>query len=265
MGTDLDIDNMDKDNLEINKEVIIEVKDVSYRYRGNDVLSDIEFNVHRGEYLGILGPNGGGKTTLLKILLGLLTPDTGVVKLFGEPSLNFIKRELVGYVPQSNNGLSFPATVEEIVASGRTPKVGYFSRLSNVDRDAINSAMETAGVIDLKKRLVSELSGGERQRAYIARALATEPEVLILDEPSVGVDVGAQEVFYSFLAELNSKRDMTILFVSHDVGVVAREVGTLLCLNQRMVCHGRPENIIKGNFLEMVYGSHMKSVYHRHD
>ena len=243
----------------------IEVSGVSFSYRGRESLSNITFGVHEGEYLGIIGPNGGGKTTLLKIILGLLNPDAGSVRLFGQPSGEFAERHRIGYVPQGFINESFPASVEEIVWSGRTPRMGFLSRPRAEDRDAVRRSMEAAGVADVGKRLVGELSGGQRQRVSIARALASEPEVLILDEPSTGVDVAAQETFYGFLARLNQEQGMTIIFVSHDVGVVAREVGTLLCLNRVMLCHDRPEKFINDDFLQTVYGSQVKSVYHRHD
>lgn len=244
--------------------VCIEVKGVGFMYQGRSTLADVSFSVHEGEYLGIIGPNGGGKTTLLKIVLGLLRPDEGSVHLFGEPVEELAQRHRVGYVPQGHIAEYFPASVSEVVWSGRTPRMGLLARRSPEDREAVSLAMEAAGIHDISKRLLGELSGGERQRVSIARALAAEPEVLILDEPSVGVDVGAQEAFYSFLGMLNKEQGMTIMFVSHDVGVVAREVGTLLCLNQRLICHGSPEDIIKGDFLETVYGTHVKSVHHRH-
>jgi zinc transport system ATP-binding protein len=155
--------------------------------------------------------------------------------------------------------------VEEVVGSGRTPRAGFMRRFSAVDLEAIDRAMEVADVSGLRKRPVGELSGGELQRVYIARALAAGPELLILDEPAVGVDVAAQEAFYSFLAELNQGHGITVVFVSHDVGVVAREVSSILCLNRRLLCHGRPENFIKEDFLETLYGKKVKSVYHRHE
>ncbi len=248
----------------MNRPVCIEAEGVSFGYQGQEALADVTFSVHEGEYLGIIGPNGGGKTTLLKILLGLLSPDSGSVRLFGEPAGSFRERYRIGYVPQGQGMETFPASVSEVVWSGRTPRMGMLARPSANDRRAVRQAMEAAEVQGFRKRLVGQLSGGERQRVSIARALASEPEILILDEPSVGVDVAVQEAFYAFLGKLNRQQNMTILFVSHDVGVVAQEVSTLLCLNQRLICHGRPENIIKGDFLETVYGAHVKSAHHRH-
>ena len=230
------------------------------------MLKDVGFSVKRGEYLGIIGPNGGGKTTLLRIMLGLLKPESGVIRLFGQEIGKLTDRHRIGYVPQriEQAGGVCPASVKEIVSSGRTPGLGFLRSLGPQDRQAVESAMEAAGVAGLSGRLVGELSGGERQRVYIARALAAEPELLVLDEPAVGVDVAAQEAFYDFLGSLNRERGLTVVFVSHDVGVVAREVSTMLCLNTRMFCHGSPDNFIKEDFLKELYGSRVRSVLHRH-
>lgn len=246
--------------------VCIEVEDVSLRYNENPVLEHVSFSVKTGEYLGIIGPNGGGKTTLLKIIIGLLKPDAGKVKIFGQEIENFRERYQIGYVPQraAQEEFYFPATVEEIVRSGRTARLGLFKRFGTEDSKAIENAMEIAGVAGYRGRLIGRLSGGERQRVLIARALAGEPRILILDEPAGGVDIVSQERFYSFLLYLNREVGITIIFVSHDVGVIADEVNTVLCLNHRLICHGPPENFIKEEFLEKVYGRKVTSVLHRH-
>ncbi len=244
----------------------IEVKDINFRYNGNPVLEHITFSVKTGEYLGIIGPNGGGKTTLLRIIVGLVKADSGDVRVFGQRIEKFKERYQIGYVPQkaSHSEFYFPATAEEIVRSGRTARLGLFKRYRTEDKQAIEKAMETADVTKYKDRLIGKLSGGERQRVFIARALAGETKVLILDEPVAGVDIASQEKFYSFLAHLNHEFRITIIFVSHDVGAIADEVDTVLCLNHRLFCHGSPENFIKEEFLEKVYGRKVTSVLHRH-
>jgi len=244
----------------------IEVGDVNFHYNGNPVLEHVSFSVKSGEYLGIIGPNGGGKTTLLKIILGLLRPDSGVVKIFGQKSDELEKRYRIGYVPQkaSQAEFYFPATVEEIVRSGRTARAGLFRRYKEEDYKAVEKAMKIAGIAEKSGCLISKLSGGERQRVFIARTLAGEPKILILDEPAVGVDIASQEKFYAFLSYLNRELGITIIFVSHDVGVIADEVNTVLCLNHRLICHGSPERFIKEEFLEEVYGKKVTSVFHRH-
>jgi zinc transport system ATP-binding protein len=230
--------------------ISIEVKDVSYSVNGSPILENIEFSVKAGDYLGIIGPNGGGKTTLLRIILGLVRPDSGEVRILGQR------------IAQAE--FYFPAEVEEVVRSGRVARLGLYRRFGREDDSAVKRAMEITGVTGYRGKLIGKLSGGERQRVFIARALAGEPEILFLDEPAVGVDIASQEKFYDFLSHLNSNLGITIIFVSHDVGVIAEEVQTVLCLNHRLICHGLPENYIKEEFLEKVYGRKVSSLLHTH-
>lgn len=243
----------------------IEVKEVSFSYNGNPILQDITFDVQEGEYLGIIGPNGGGKTTLFKVILGLLKPQTGEVRIYGEPLESFKNKHLIGYVPQrSISDYYFPATVEEVVRSGRTARLGLFKRISKEDTKVIERIMEVTDVARLKNRLIGQLSGGERQRVFIARALASEPKILILDEPDVGVDVTAQEKFYSFLEDLNANTGITILLISHDIDVVAHQAKTILCLNRRLVCHGSPRDFITEDYMQKLYGKKVRFILHGH-
>jgi zinc transport system ATP-binding protein len=250
----------------VEETLCIEVEDVSFSYHGHPVLEHVRFQVRAGEYVGIIGPNGGGKTTLLKIMLGLLRPDEGEVRIFGESVSGFRKRHLLGYVPQraAQEVVHFPVTVDEVVRSGRTARVGLLRRLGRDDLRAVDRAMEVSGVREHRGRPVGTLSGGERQRVFIARALAGEPRVLLLDEPVVGVDIAAKERFYSFLTHLKREMGMTIIFVSHDVGAIAHEVDTVVCLNRTLVCHGLPEDFIKEEYLSEVYGRKVRSIFHDH-
>jgi zinc transport system ATP-binding protein len=244
----------------------IEIENLSFSYNSHSVLENVSFAIKSGEYLGVIGPNGGGKTTLIKIILGLLRPKRGTVKIFGTDVKEFKEKSLVGYVPQrvSQEISQFPATVEEVVKSGRTARVGILKRFRKDDFAAVENAMKVADVAKYKTKLLSELSGGERQRVFIARALAGEPKILILDEPSVGVDLSAQEKFYTFIEELNQDRGLTIIFVSHDIDVVAHEVKSLLCLNKNLVCHGAPREFLKEEYLEKLYGKEVKFILHGH-
>lgn len=244
----------------------IEVKNVSFSYDNNFILKNINFAVKSGEYLGIIGPNGGGKTTLVKIILGLLKPNSGSVKIFGIDTKVFKEKALIGYVPQrvSQEIFQFPATVEEIVKSGRTAKIGLLKNFSKDDLMAVEKVMKIADIMKYKNNLLSDLSGGERQRVFIARALAGEPKILILDEPSVGIDLPTQEKFYSFIEKLNKDYGVTIIFISHDIDVVAHEVKCLLCLNKNLVCHGSPKEFIKEEYLEKLYGKKVKFIFHKH-
>jgi zinc transport system ATP-binding protein len=243
----------------------IEARDVHFQYGENTVLDHVSFTIQAGDYVGVLGPNGSGKTTLLRTILGIAQPTSGAIHVFGKSIHDFADRASIGYVPQraASSAQNFPATVEEIVVSGRTPKIGLFKRTSTGDMQVITDAMQTADVLRLRKRLMSRLSGGERQRVFIARALAAEPKVLILDEPTVGVDIGAQEIFYTFLRKMN-EHGMTIVLVSHDIDVLAGEAKTILCLNRELICHVAAKDFITSDHLAKLYGEKGKFILHKH-
>lgn len=249
------------------KQPYIQVSNVNFKYGDNTVLEGITFDVKKGEYLGVIGPNGGGKTTLLKVMLGLLEPHTGTVKIEGEKVQDMKNRAIIGYVPQrvSQMANDFPATVEEIVASGRTPRIGLFNHRTPHDRKKIEWAMDVAEVTSFRKKLISELSGGQRQRVFIARALAGEPEILFLDEPTVAIDYALSKKFYAFMADLNKKLGITILFVSHDIDCVAKEVSSVICVHKTLVCHTSPKDLMKNGHLEKLYGRDVAAIHHHHD
>jgi len=245
---------------------LIEVRDINFAFGSNTVLEHISFRIDRGDYVGIVGPNGGGKTTLLKILVGLLTAQSGEVLIENQPLRTFKNRFKIGYVPQrvSQDHINFPATVYEIVESGRIPRAGLWRVLNDQDRTAISSALAIAQVEGLKDRLLDRLSGGQRQRVYVSRALAAEPEILILDEPFVGIDVAAQEDFYAFLKELNQRQGLTIVFVSHDIDVITEEVKTILCLNRGLLCSGAPAIVHTPDVIEKLYGKRITHIHRAH-
>lgn len=245
---------------------IIEAKDVSFYYGDVPALTSLSFTVKEGDYIGVIGPNGGGKTTLIKLLLGLLKPTDGSITVLGQSINSLSERHLIGYVPQriAHSAVEFPATVQEVVESGRTPQLGMWRRFRAHDHQAVYEAMAHAEVEHLKDRRLVQLSGGERQRVFIARALAARPRILILDEPTVGVDVNTQEKFFSFLKQLNKNNGITILFVTHDIDVIAQEASTVLCLNHGLVCYGAPHDFIKEEYMERLYGKTSKFVVHNH-
>lgn len=245
---------------------ILEVSDVSFSYGDNLVLKNLNLEVHRGDYLGVIGPNGGGKTTLLKLMLGLLKPEKGEVRLFGQSIHQFRDWYKIGYVPQKvvNFDSKFPATVEEVVSMGRFGKKGLFRWLTKADSKKVKEALQDVGMSEYSNRLIGDLSTGQQQRVFIARALASEPEVVFLDEPTVGVDLNTQEQFYKLLKELNEKLDLTLVLVSHDIDVIANEATELACINQELVYHGPPKDFIKSNYLEKLYGKNMRFVLHGH-
>ncbi len=246
-------------------EPYIELNNLSFKYDDTPVLENLSFVVRKGEYLGIIGPNGGGKTTLLRIILGLLHPTNGSVRLFGKDHHDFKERFRIGYVPQRSTQADkgFPATVFEVIKSGRVPRLGFFLGFKKKDIDAVEHAMAVSGIARYRNTLVDKLSGGERQRVFIARALAGEPDILILDEPTVGVDIGAQKIFYEFLATLNRDHNLTIIFVSHDVDAISKEVKTVLCLNHNLVCHGFPGDMVSEQVLGQLYGEGNAKVHHK--
>ncbi|MFY9463407.1 MAG: metal ABC transporter ATP-binding protein [Candidatus Sungiibacteriota bacterium] len=222
----------------------IEISHISFSYGNNEVLRDITFAIHRGDYLGVVGPNGAGKTTLLKIMLGLLTPSAGQVKIFGTEVRDFKEWPRIGYVPQKalNFDTHFPATVGEVVLMGRFAKRGLFRFVAKEDKIAMQDALKTAEMWQYRDRLIGDLSGGEQQRVFIARALVTAPEIIFLDEPTTGVDAKSQEEFYALLRKLNREAQTTLVLVSHDIDRVLGEAMHIACIDRTLVCHGSPED-----------------------
>jgi zinc transport system ATP-binding protein len=250
----------------VSRSIAVEAHGLSYAYGGVDVLKDVDFALKEGEYLAVIGPNGGGKTTLLKLMLGILKPTEGSISLFGRPASDPSARADIGYVPQRISGTAteFPATVREVVESGRTVRRRPFAPWSKEDEEAVSHALETLAIARLADRTIGSLSGGERQRAFIARAVAAQPRVLALDEPTVGVDAAAQQSFRDFLIHANREHGMTVVFVTHDVDFVSQEATSVLCLNHALVCHGRPGTYLKEDFLVKLYGRDVKLVDHEH-
>jgi len=241
------------------------VEHVCFDYGSERVLDRVTLQIRKGDFLGIIGPNGSGKTTLLRILIGLLRPSCGHVSLFGADVRRFNAWHLVGYVRQKAVfEARFPASVLEVVISGRSARVGLGRRFGRDDREAAERALEIVGMNSFRDRLVGRLSSGQQQRVFIARALVHEPELLLLDEPTVGVDVEAQEQFYGLLRRLNRELRTTLVMVSHDIGVVAAEVTRLACLNRTLVFHGDPEEAMRSGALEQLYRPESLVVAHRH-
>lgn len=247
------------------QEIQIEFAGVSFGYPNHAVLENVSFKIHAGAYVGVIGPNGGGKTTALKLMLGLIEPQSGTVRIFGEPAGALRERAAIGYVPQhgAHTSINFPATVQEIVESGRTPRKKLFTTFDEKDRRAVRSALEASGIWDLRGRLLRELSGGQRQRALVARALASEPRILLLDEPFEGVDLTAQREFYEILRRLN-KKGLTIIFVTHDVDIISHEADEIICLNRRLVCEGEPHQVAHTHIFHHLDDKQITHT-HRHD
>ncbi|MBE0480652.1 MAG: ABC transporter ATP-binding protein [Dehalococcoidia bacterium] len=240
-------------------EEIIEVEDLWVAYNGMAVLEGINLSVRPNEFLGIIGPNGGGKTTLLKAILGLIQPSHGRVSVLGRPAGE--SRSRIGYVPQFNTSdREFPINVREVVLMGRTGKAGLFRRYSRVDLEEADQALQTVGMREFGPRRIGELSGGELQRVFVARALVSQPAVLLLDEPTSSIDPAMQTDLYELLVKL--KQRMSIIIVSHDIGAISIHVDQIACLNRRLYHHGSKE--IAPEVLEATYQCPVQLIAHGH-
>lgn len=221
------------------KSPALELENVTFKYNQRSVLEKISFKVYYGEYVGLIGANGSGKTTLLKLILGLLPLQSGKIKIFQKPLADFKSWSKIGYVPQYINDLDryFPIDVGELISSNLKTKKNL--------KQSLNEILEFTNLTSLKNRLFWELSGGEKQRVLIARSLVNKPQLLILDEPTSGVDPNGQKDFYKFLKTINQQQKITILFVSHDLGAISNEAGRILCVDSKnltdMKNHTDPE------------------------
>jgi len=259
---------------ESNKTVWVDLDDVWVAYDGKWVLKSIYLQCFAGEIFGIVGPNGGGKTTLLNVILGLVRPAKGRVKLFGHPPGKSGRLE-IGYLPQiSHADQSFPVTVLDVVLMGLYNRLGLFNRPSRRSKEIAINLLARVNMEDQATRPFGVLSGGQQQRVNIARALASEPKLLILDEPSTNVDSVAQEDFYELLATLRDQQGISVIIVSHDIGVITSHADRVACLNMRIHYHGEPESCFTPEIQHKVYGKDVKVVvhdpncvtcYHRHE
>ena len=239
---------------------VIEVKNLTFSYRKGDAptLDDVTFSLKCGESGCIVGPNGGGKSTLLKLLLGLLTPDSGSIKILGKTPISAARK--IGYMPQYHQlDAAFPATVLEVALMGRA-RSSLLGRYSRRDREKALAALDEMGCGGLEKRSFSTLSGGQRQRVLISRALASEPELLLLDEPTANIDPGAEEQFYQTLEILRNR--MTVLTVSHDLGFVSREIDHIICVNRKVSIHRSEE--FTSEAADAVYHHKVNMIRHDH-
>lgn len=236
-------------------ETIIKLEKICFSYSHDEVIKDISLQIHKGDYVGIIGPNGGGKSTLLKIMLGILKPTNGRVELFRTPLNEFKEWPRIGYVPQKTyTEINFPVTVEEVVAMGRYGKIGLFHFPTKIDKKKVHQALRQVDMYEFKNRQINDLSGGQHQRVIIARALVTEPEIIFLDEPTVGVDIKTQKQFYALLRKLNKDLSLTLVLVSHELDVVAHESTEIGYINKTLEYYGEPTEFIKGAYFHELIG-----------
>jgi zinc transport system ATP-binding protein len=235
---------------------IIELQDVSFSYGEELVIKDVSMAIHKGDYLGVIGPNGGGKSTLLKLMLGLMTPTKGKILLFGTEIKKFRDWSKFGYISQKVTHVDphFPMTVKEVVTMGRYAKLGLLRFPGNKDRRHVREALEQVEMWEYKDRLIGDLSGGQQQRIFIARALAGEPKVIVLDEPTVGIDVITQKQFYSLLQKLNRELDLTLVLASHELNVISRESTEIAYINGTLVYYGFPKAFMQSEYFEKLSG-----------
>jgi len=225
-------------------DVVVEANDVSFAYAATPVLENVSFHVVRGEFAALVGPNGSGKSTLLRMLLGLLRPRTGTVRLLGADPTELTDRARIGYVPQrAQLPPDLPATVEEVVRAGRLATRGWWRWPTAGDREAVDHALRAVALTDLRRQRMRELSGGQQQRVLIAKALVGDPELLVLDEPIAGVDAESQRLFRDSLVHLVDEHDATVLLVSHELGAVADDLDRVIVLKRAVLFDGRPQDL----------------------
>ncbi len=221
-------------------EEVISAKHLSFSYGGNYAVSDVSFAVEKGDYIALIGHNGSGKSTLIKLLLGILKPAAGTVSLFGTDLQKFSQWNRIGYLPQ-NIGLFnplFPAMVKEVVALGLIAQKQFPKRLTSEDQNKVHKALEQLDITPLSDKLIGELSGGQIQRTLLARAIVSNPDFLILDEPVSSVDSETREEFFSYISRLNKEKKTTIILVTHDIGHSVRYTNKLLFLDKKIIFYG---------------------------
>lgn len=233
----------------------IKFSEVSFSFDTAAVLEDVNFIINCGDFISILGPNGGGKTTLAKLMLGIYTPNSGKILIHGKAPIQ--NRDIIGYVPQySLFDPNFPVSVMDVVLMGR---INNFSiRYSKEDKQHAEKAMESVGINDLKAKPYSDLSGGQRQRVLIARALTTDPQILLLDEPTANVDAAVEYKMSAMLSKL--QKNMTILLITHDLGFVSELVNKVVCVNKKVHIH--PTSEITEEHIRELYNDNMRIVRH---
>ena len=230
---------------------ILTVDHVSAGYESGRALEDISFELTTGERTAVVGPNGAGKSTLFKIIAGLMQPDQGAVRVFGEDPCG---HGCISYLPQHYHvDWNFPVTVEDVVMMGRTRKIGLFRRPTLADHQAVESALETVNLSNFAHRQISQLSGGQQQRMFIARALAQEADLMLMDEPFTGLDTPSQEELFTVLEGLKTQQ-VTVMIALHDLNLAASSFDRVLLLNRRLIGMGKPSAVFTREHLRQAYG-----------
>lgn len=243
-------------------EPVVELRKVTFGYGALPAVEDINLHLHRGQFAGLVGPSGAGKTTLLRLVLGLLKPTHGTVFVEGQ-DLRGKPSPSVAYVPQVETiDWNFPVTVDQVVLMGRIRRMGHLPWASHADHSAATALLEKLGIAELGRRHIRDLSGGQQQRVFLARALLADPDLLVLDEPTAGVDMQTQESVLRLLAELNGE-GVTILMTTHDLNAAAAHLPWVFCINRRLIASGPPDEVFTPETLNATYKGHM--VVFRHE
>lgn len=252
----------------MDKDILVEMKNVSFKYEKEWVVKDIDLSIQSGQFLGLVGPNGSGKSTLIKLMLGLSKPDRGEIQLFSQPIKQFNDWKEVGFVSQKANSFNsgFPATVLEVVKSGLVSRVGSFRFFKRKHEEKAMEALKTVEMAEYAGSNIGELSGGQQQRVFIARALVSEPSLIILDEPTVGVDAKHVTDFYNLLGKLNKQQGITLLMVTHDIGTITNHATHVVCMNKTIHFHGASEKYkeFSEEDLNRLYGHAVQQLDHNH-
>ena len=237
---------------------IVEASEISLHYNGRAVLEDISFQLVTGERVAVVGPNGAGKSTLFKIIAGVLHPTQGEVNVAGHCPGGHI---CIAYVPQrSQVDWSFPVTVADVVMMGRAGQIGLLRRPSRGDRRQVNQYLQVVGLGDLADRQISELSGGQQQRMFVARALAQEAELILMDEPLTGLDLPAQEELFRIMDTLR-KDGVTVMVATHDLNLAAEQFDRVMLLKNRLLGFGQPDEVFTPELLQVAYGGHLRLIH----
>ena len=246
---------------------VLEVNNVDVYRSGERVIENASFSISKGDYVGVVGPNGGGKTTLLSAILNFLPYTNGSIRLFGTDIAKFSSWEKIAYISQhaTNFESQFPLTVRELVSLGCIRKGNVGRRFRREDWAAVDDSIDFMGLRDVAGKRIGQLSGGQKQRVFVAKALARKPELIFLDEPIVGVDSDAQERFFKKLSDLNTERQTTILLVTHDLASVFCRMSKILCVNKKVEVAQINDELDANLLLKRAYGEHFHFVFHRHE
>ena len=237
----------------------IEITNLNFSFDKLSILENINMTIEQGDFAGLVGPNGGGKTTLLKLILGLYKAQSGQISIFGQALKK--QRKLIGYVPQyADFNSDFPISVQDTVLQGRLGVSSFFASYSKRDKQIALNVMQETEIFDLADRSIQSLSGGQMQRVLVARALASQPKILLLDEPTANIDLRAEKDIFDLFKSINQR--MSILIISHDIGFVSDYINKVFCLNKTLVCHNASP--VTSDTIHALYGDHVSEVHHRH-